>query len=109
MSMNCRRVDGTTASERMKQLLRMFRSVYLSIHLGDLSIFFNDIRDAFCVLILGRFASTVKHSDVTICVAKKWKGEVEFFREFLVFFYGIETDAHDFDVLSSVLIDEVAE
>ena len=107
--MNSRRVDGATASERMKQLRRMFCSVYFSVNLSDLSVFVNDICDALGVCILRTFACAIKHSDVAICVAKKREGETELFCKSLVFIYGIETDPQDFRVLFCKVIDEVTE
>jgi hypothetical protein len=79
------------------------------MRLGDLPLFVDHIRDAFCVLVVRRLRRTVGESDLAFRVAQEREWEVELAGERVVLFGSVEADAEDLGVLGLVLLAQVPE
>jgi hypothetical protein len=90
-------------------VLRVRARVDFLVHLGDLSVFVDHVRDPLRVLVLRTARRAVSDADLAIGVAKKREGKVELLGEPGVVRDRVKTDAKDLRVFLLVLIGEVPE
>ena len=95
--------------ERGQLFLRIRSRIDLRIHLRDLPLLVDQIRDAFGVFIFGAGGCAVREADLALGVAEQRKRELELLRELAVLVDAVEGGAEDLGVLRLVFFDEVPE
>lgn len=79
------------------------------MHLRDLPLLVDDVRDALRVFVFRAARRAVRDPDLAVGVAQQRKREIVLFRELCVVGDRVEADAEELDVLVVVLVGEVPE